>query len=145
MSQIIKLSITVNSVIDNLDDRGLPEGDPEINIFTTDATLTASERVMKLVFREESESGEITSTILLSDSDVRLYKRGAIEADMHFSEGESQRTIYRIGPYAFDMEICTKKIRNSLSPDGGELALIYSMNVGGQEKNVRMKITAKRK
>ena len=144
MSEIIKLSITVNSVIDNLSECGLPEGDPEINIFTTDATLTVSERVMKLAFKEQSDSGEITSTIFVTDSDVRLYKRGAIEADMHFIEGESQKTIYRIGPYAFDMEIATKKIRSSLSASGGELALIYAMNVGGQDKNVRMKITAKR-
>ena len=43
------------------------------------------------------------------------------------------------------MTVRTKKIRSSLSEDGGEVQLIYSMNIGGQEKNVRMKISAKRK
>ena len=145
MSELIKLSVTVNSVIDNLDDAGLPDGDPEINIFTTDGTLSVNERMTKLVFTETVESESITSTISLTSDGVRLFKRGAIEADMRFAEGACEKTIYRIGPYAFDMEIKTKRIASTISENGGELSLLYSMNVGGQDKNVRMKITAKRK
>lgn len=145
MSEIIKLSITVNSVIDNLDDSGLPEGDPEINIFTTDGTMTVNDRLTKLVFTETVESESITSTIYVTEDGVRLFKRGAIEADMRFSEGACEKTIYRVGPYAFDMEIKTKRIKCALDECGGELSLLYAMNVGGQEKNVKMKITAKRK
>ena len=64
---------------------------------------------------------------------------------MRFSDGETFNTLYCVGPYSFDMTVRTKRIRNSLTVDGGELQLIYSMNVGGQEKNVRMRISAKRK
>ena len=145
MAQEIQLSLTVHSVIDNLSDSGLPDGDPEISIFTTDGTLLIAEKGIKLAFTERSESDSSTSTLFVKDGDVRLFKRGAIEVDMHFSEGETSRTLYRVGPYTFDMDISTKKIRCSLDERGGELQLIYSMNVGGQEKNVRMKITAKGK
>ena len=55
MPQEIKLTLTVNSVIDNLDDAGLPDGDPEINIFTTEGTLVISERGKKLSFTEEDQ------------------------------------------------------------------------------------------
>ena len=145
MTQEKKLSLTVHSVIDNLDDAGLPDGEPEINIFTTDGTLAVYDRGTKLSFTEKSESDVTASTIFITADEVRLFKKGAIEADMLFKEGEISKTLYHVGPYAFDMLITTKKIRCSIGEAGGELQLIYSMNVGGQEKNVRMKITARGK
>ena len=42
--------------------------------------------------------------------------------------------------YRFDIEIYTKKIRNNLGRDGGRLDIHYKMNIGGADKNVRMKI-----
>ena len=145
MSETVNFSLTVSSVIDNLDDFGLTGGDPEINRLTTDGELTVKCGFMKLTFSETSESGEIISTMFIKDSEVRLYKRGAIDVDMRFSLGECEKTIYRIGPYAFDMEIKTKSIKQNLDQYGGELTLVYAMNIGGQDKNVRMTITAKRK
>jgi uncharacterized beta-barrel protein YwiB (DUF1934 family) len=143
--QTTDLTLTVHSVIDNLDDAGLPDGEPEINIFTTGGTLTEYEAGYRLVFTESSEGQESTSTLTLTAHGVTLKKRGAIESDMIFREGAIIPTVYKVGPYAFDMEIRTKKIRSSLSQDGGELQLMYTMNIGGQEKSVRMKISAKRK
>ena len=140
-----KLTLTVNSVIENLDESGLPDGDPEINIFTTDGTLRLCDSEFTITFKEESEGQLTHSRITVNESFVNLAKRGAIESDMLFEEGKTTKTLYRVGPYAFDMHITTKKIRSSISEDGGELQLIYSMNIGGQDKNVRMKITAKRK
>lgn len=145
MSETINLTLTVHSVIDNLSDAGLPEGEPEISIFTTDGTLTVSDKGMKLAFTETDESSVTTSTLYLTGEDVILFKRGAINADMRFSEGVCEKTLYRVGSYAFDMTVKTKRIKRELDENGGELRLLYSMNVGGQEKDVRMKITAKRK
>lgn len=145
MSSDIKLILTVNSVIDNLSDSGLPEGEPEINIFTTDGYLTHGDNGYTVRFTEVQEGGEAHTNLYVTDGGVRLVKTGAINSEMVFSEGKDFNTLYRVGPYSFDMVVRTKRIRNSLSEDGGELQLIYSMNVGGQEKNVRMKISAKRK
>ncbi len=145
MSKLLEMTLTVNSVIDNLTEAGLPDGEPEINIFTTLGAFSQLERSVRLAFCEENEGGKSTSTLYITGEGVRLSKRGAIESDMTFTEGESTKSLYRIGPYAFDVDITTKKIRCSLTEAGGELQLIYAMNIGGQEKNVRMKITAKRK
>ena len=145
MTENIKLILTVNSVIDNLDDAGLPDSDPEINIFTTEGELSVGEKGMKLSFTEQSEGAKTTSTLYIIDNKVILQKHGAIESEIAFREGEEYATVYKVGPYAFDMTVRAKKIRNSLTRVGGELQLIYSMNVGGQEKNVRMKISAKTK
>ena len=145
MSSDVKLILTVNSVIDNLSDAGLPDGDPEINIFTTDGTLSVFDGGYLLRFTEVQEGGEAHTSLYITAENVRLVKSGAITSEMRFSDGEIFNTLYCVGPYSFDMTVRTKKIRNSLTEEGGELQLIYSMNVGGQEKNVRMKISAKRK
>ena len=141
----VKLSITVNSVIDNLSDSGLPEGEPEINIFTTDGTLKLIDGGYLITFTEEQDSGSATTNLYVYEGGVRLVKSGAITSEMRFSEGEEWSTLYCVGPYSFDMTVRTKKIRNNVTECGGELQLIYTMNVGGQEKNVRMKISSKRK
>ena len=145
MSSDVKLILTVNSVIDNLSDAGLPDGDPEINIFTTDGAISVFDGGYLLRFTEVQEGGEAHTSLYITEENVRLVKSGAITSEMRFSEGEIFNTLYCVGPYSFDMTVRTKKIRNSLTDGGGELQLIYSMNVGGQEKNVRMKISAKRK
>jgi uncharacterized beta-barrel protein YwiB (DUF1934 family) len=141
----VKLSITVNSVIDNLSDSGLPEGEPEINIFTTDGTLKLIDGGYLITFTEEQDGGSATTNLYVYEGGVRLVKSGAITSEMHFSEGEEWSTLYCVGPYSFDMVVRTKRIRNNVTECGGELQLIYTMNVGGQEKSVRMKISAKRK
>ena len=141
----VKLSITVNSVIDNLSDAGLPDGEPEINIFTTDGTLALIDGGYLITFTEEQDGGSATTNLDVYEGGVRLVKSGAITSEMRFSEGEVWSTLYCVGPYSFDMVVRTKKIRNSVTECGGDLQLIYTMNVGGQEKNVRMKISSKRK
>ena len=145
MTDKIKLSLTVNSVIDNLSEAGLPEGDPEINIFTTDGSLTLIEGGYLLGFTEEQDGGSAHTDLYVYPDSVRLIKSGAITSEMHFSEGEMFNTLYCVGPYSFDMTVRTKRIRSSFTECGGELQLIYTMNVGGQEKNVRMKISSKKK
>jgi uncharacterized beta-barrel protein YwiB (DUF1934 family) len=145
MSSDIKLILTVNSVIDNLDDAGIPDGEPEINIFTTDGTLSQNKDGYLLSFTEEQDGGKARTDLYVTEGLVRLVKTGSITSEMRFSDGETFNTLYCVGPYSFDMTVRTKRIRNSLTEHGGELQLIYSMNVGGQEKDVRMKITAKRK
>ena len=145
MSQDIRLILTVNSVIDNLSESGLPDGEPEINIFTTEGALTPVEGGYLLTFTEEQDGGTAKTELYVCQDSVRLVKSGAITSEMHFSEGEIFKTLYCVGPYSFDMIVRTKKIRNTVGNEGGELQLIYTMNVGGQEKNVRMKISSKRK
>jgi uncharacterized beta-barrel protein YwiB (DUF1934 family) len=110
-----------------------------------DGYLTHGDNGYTVRFTEVQEGGEAHTNLYVTDGGVRLVKTGAISSEMVFSEGKDFNTLYRVGPYSFDMVVRTKRIRNSLSEDGGELQLIYSMNVGGQEKNVRMKISAKRK
>ena len=135
---------TINSVIDNLDDFGAPAGEPEINDAVANGEVTLCDGTVTMFYKEKSED-TVTSTKIevRPDGSVMLRRMGGIVSDMLFIEGEETSTLYQIPPYKFDMTLTTKKIRKSLSDDSGELQLVYSMNVGGGQKNARMKITYK--
>ncbi len=138
-------SFNINSVIDNLDDFGAPTGEPEISATTANGEVTLDSGTVTMFYKEKNED-TVTSTRIevREDGSVMLRRMGGIVSDMLFIEGKETKTLYQIPPYKFDMTLSTKKIRSNLSSDGGELQLIYSMNVGGGQKNARMKITYKK-
>lgn len=149
MAFIYDAEFTVHSVIDNLEG-GMPDGEPEINITTLEGFLKLERRdegdVYYITYGEKDEYGGRTVTdIKIDGARVELSRRGAMDYNIVFEEGKSYSGIYAIPPYKFDMTVLTKKIRKNLSRTGGELQLIYSMNVGGGEKACRMKISVKTK
>ena len=134
--------ITVHSVIENLDDHGTMVDEPEISITTVTGSIKDDDGILHLAYTEDTEGGSVQCYIAVyPDGKVSLSRRGAIVSDILFGEGEECHTIYSIPPYKFDMTVKTRRVRNDLCADGGILRLLYSMNVGGQEKTVRMKIT----
>lgn len=149
MPFIYDCDFTVHSVIDNLDDVGMPDGEPEISITTVRGFLKAeagesSDRLF-ISYSEDGEGGRTHTDLALDGGRVKLSRRGAASYDLVFSEGEECSTIYSVPPYSFDMRVLCKKIRSSMTRGGGELQIIYSMTVGGAEKTCRLKITAKRR
>ncbi len=144
MAFIYDATLTVNSVIDNLNDSGLPDGDPEINIFTTKGKFKYTDDAAEISYTEEGENGKTFCTVKASsENTVRLSRHGAVDLEAILKEGEEIKTLYTVSPYSFDMSIKPLKIRNSLGNDGGELSLFYLMNIGGQDKKVKMKISVK--
>ena len=145
MAYIYEFEYTIHSVIDNLDERGMPEGEPEISISSTEGFLKDDGERLYISFAEMTEGGRVLSDLTLDDGAVSLKKRGAVEFDVVFREGDRIKTVYSVVPYSFDAVITTKKIRSDISKTGGTLRLHYSMNIGGQDKAVRLKISARPK
>ena len=96
-----------------------------------------------MTYREESDAGCVDVTLALGeDGTVSLSRTGSVIWNAEFKEGVRSGTLYQVPPYSFDAEVYTKKIRTERT-DGLKIQLIYSMDIGGQKKNVRMKITVK--
>ncbi|MCQ2413534.1 MAG: DUF1934 domain-containing protein [Clostridia bacterium] len=131
---------TVRSVIENLTDAGVSDGSPEESEFTVTGFIRQTDEGYTLTYQEQTEGGKVVCDVETGDGEVTVCRRGAICCVMKFGK-EPTSTVYEIPPYKFDMTLRTKKIRNTLSLDGGMLDLFYSMNVGGAEKNVRLRIT----
>ena len=136
--------ITVHSVIENLTEAGLPDGEPEINLFTVKGTFSKRNEEYDIKYDEKNEEYTTHCSLTANSDRVFLSRKGAVDCNITFKEGEKCNCIYRVPPYAFDMVVTTSKIRNSLNEKEGELQLIYSMNIGGQDKKVRMRIKVKK-
>ena len=134
-----RIKAFIESTVDELNEAGLSE--------SSDKTATVADAIMKndddalvISYRESTEGGEVATKILLSGDTVTVMRSGALESEFVFREGESHISLYKIAPYSFDAEIRTRRIRGSITEDGGEMTLIYDMTVGGAAKRVRMRI-----
>lgn len=137
---IKEANIKMESVIQNLDSVGLAEGDAErtenggVGYYHFD-----KDRIL-ITYCEDTEGGRLTSEIAVCNGAVRVKRSGAIESDMEIREGFTDRSVYSIPPYRFDMEISGKRVVCKLDVNGGEIDLRYSMKIGGADKSARMRI-----
>lgn len=136
-----KIKIDINSRIENLDDYGLSDGDIEASSTSHFGSLKIFEDEFKISYKEENEGGTVSCDILVTNSQVVVRRNGSIISTLVFCEQEPYETVYELPPYKFDMTVETKKIRSTLSENGGDLDILYEMSVGGAKKRTSMKIT----
>jgi len=132
------MELTVRSVIDNNDGN-----EPEISITTVTADVKERADTLYLRYKEESEGGSVRTFITAGTEGIRLSRSGSIEWDVSFIPNEVSRTVYRIPPYAFDATVRTETARWTRLGSGHIIEFKYSMNIGGAEKAVKMKMTLK--
>ena len=136
-----KVEIKITSRVTLIGDPG-PEITDEVNegyIKYTDAG-----EVILVSYKSWTEGGTVTTDVHLSEDSIRLVRRGAIDSELVFREGESYTTVYKLPPYAFDMNVMTKKLSVSITPLGGEIRISYGLTVGGAEKLCEMHIAVRR-
>ncbi len=132
--------LKISSVIDNLSDSGLTEGEPERSEITPTAVISSEDELIKIEYYENTEGGRVDSEITLEGKGVTVVRRGAVVSEMKFSEGLLHKSLYSVPPYSFDTEVYTKKIRNGFTAEGGKIDIFYTMKIGGQDKAVKMRI-----
>ncbi len=133
-----KIKIKITSSIKN-EGEASPERTSEeaLGIMHTDA----GGEVKRITYKTSAE-GVITETVIeLYGTAVRLIRSGAVESNIVFEAGTTHPSLYKIPPYAFDMSVATERLESSLSKDGGELLLLYKMQLGGMEKACKMQIS----
>ena len=140
MAIIKEMHFEISSHIENLASAGLAESDIEKTEISPDGFFKITDETYIISYTEESEGGRIFTDISVNGGTVDLKRRGAVVSDMHFADGVVHKSEYSVPPYTFDTVITTKKVRNNLTRAGGRLDLYYEMNIGGQDKKVRMKI-----
>lgn len=141
MAVVKEAEILVISTIENLDSSGIVEDDAERTESRARGYLHIFDDGILITYVEEQEGGTITSEVRCTDGLVRVVRRGAIESNMEFREGESHSSVYSVGPYKFDAVIKTRRIRNNIGADGGRLDLFYNMKIGGAEKSSKLSLT----
>ena len=89
MAFIKEMKFTVSSVIDNLTPSGLAEGEPERTSIAAEGFYKISEESYEISYTETTEGGKVISTIIAGANEVRVIRRGAVDSEMVFREGES--------------------------------------------------------
>lgn len=137
---ISRVKIRIESIIDNLDENGLPDGESEKSVTLHDGVYRYTGDGARISYKEKTEGGEIENEILVFENLVTVRKWGAIISDLAFREGESQGSIYQVPPYRFECEVRARRVTTELSAVGGRINLVYNMKIGGAEKSAIMKI-----
>ena len=143
MPVINEVELIIQSVIENLDSAGLPEGDSEKNTSDAKGILSIFDDESVLNYSEKGEGGETFTEIRISSDSVTVKRSGSVESEFYFKEGEEHHSVYSVPPYKFDATIRTRRIRKEINALGGSLDLIYNMRIGGADKSARMRIWIK--
>ena len=139
MAFIKEGSISVRSRIEDLDESGLAADAEQIEN-TSAGFLRDGDGEMLLTYTEGEGEAKIFSQITILADSVIVTRRGASESSIRLKVGEKHTSVYKVPPYAFDMEVEAIRIRNDMSIKGGRLDLFYFMTLGGQRRKVRLTV-----
>ena len=101
---------------------------------------------ISLAYTERRDGGVRVMTTLAWQRGMRrlhLTQRGAVRWEADFDPDTPAVTRYEVPPYTFDLTVRCHEIRLPLDENGGELHLLYTRNIGGDEALVELTALAR--
>ncbi|CAA4115893.1 domain of uncharacterised function [Staphylococcus aureus] len=94
--------------------------------FTTEGTW--QQRQSNFIrYVEQIEDATVNVTIKVDDDSVKLIRKGDINMNLHFVEGQTTTTFYDISAGRNSLEVKTLRILHFVSGDGGKLKIHYEL------------------
>ncbi|HDC6141650.1 TPA: DUF1934 domain-containing protein [Staphylococcus aureus] len=94
--------------------------------FTTEGTW--QQRQSNFIrYVEQIEDSTVNVTIKVDDGSVKLIRKGDINMNLHFVEGQTTTTFYDISAGRIPLEVKTLRILHFVSGDGGKLKIHYEL------------------
>lgn len=94
--------------------------------FTTDGTW--QQRQSNFIrYVEQIEDATVNVTIKVDDDSVKLIRKGDINMNLQFVEGQTTTTFYDISAGRIPLEVKTLRILHFVSGDGGKLKIHYEL------------------
>ncbi|PZG78290.1 DUF1934 domain-containing protein [Staphylococcus aureus] len=94
--------------------------------FTTEGTW--QQRQANFIrYVEQIEDATVNVTIKVDDDSVKLIRKGDINMNLHFVEGQTTTTFYDISAGRIPLEVKTLRILHFVSGDGGKLKIHYEL------------------
>lgn len=114
-----KVSIQTNQVLKQHNEKEKFE-------FTTEGTW--QQRQSNFIrYVEQIEDATVNVTIKVDDGSVKLIRKGDINMNLHFVEGQTTTTFYDISAGRIPLEVKTLRILHFVSGDGGKLKIHYEL------------------
>lgn len=121
----------------------------------SDTFISASSGVLReagdcrsLSYTEEREGGKKVMTVLSWERGgecLRLACRGGVRWDARFAAGTVHTGRYEVSSLVFDLTVRCHEVRLRLDAHGGEIRLLYTRLLGGDECHVDFRLTAEPK
>ncbi|HIH1354387.1 TPA: DUF1934 domain-containing protein [Staphylococcus aureus] len=94
--------------------------------FTTEGTW--QQRQSNFIrYVEQIEYATVNVTIKVDDDSVKLIRKGDINMNLHFVEGQTTTTFYDISAGRIPLDVKTLRILHFVSGDGGKLKIHYEL------------------
>ena len=112
-----------------------PEQEPEIIELMTDGLLEYRDGGWDICYEESDLTGlaGVTTTFRLEPGKVLLTRTGNLRSEMVFQEGVSHDSLYQMDFGALMITVCAKEIQANISEKGGNVNLVYSIQIEGME------------
>ncbi len=94
--------------------------------------------VISIRYEETAATGleNCTTSISFSDREpdrVSMYRSGPVRTALMFSGGQRYISVYETEYGSFEVGIYTERCDNRIGPDGGELSIVYNVEIRGSE------------
>ena len=107
------------------------EQEPEVIELVTEGTLTQAEKGWKLTYEESDLTGlkGVTTTFQIEPGVITLRRKGPLNSEMVFREGQFHESLYRMEFGALMITVCASKVRYDISEKGGTIDLTYAIEI----------------
>ena len=112
-----------------------PGQEPDVIELTTDGQLEQTENGWNLSYEESALTGMegVMTTFRVEPGKVTLDRTGALRSTMIFEEGVAHDSLYQLDFGALLMRVCAKKVRFDITPEGGTVDLLYTVEIEQNE------------
>ena len=131
----VNIHIISKRLTSDISRRGVEEH-PEEDVLSVSGTMKTTKEGFQI---EYTEKGDDTFNTIntFSDGTVSINRVGALDSHMVYKLGKPHLCICDTGFFPLQMRISTKKLKNTLTLDGGILEIKYTVEIVGNlaEKN----------
>ncbi len=127
-----------------------PEAASEVSTSQADGFIQKTRQGVKLEFTQTDADGTEIGTVInaLNGGAVSIHRAGAPNTSMMFQEGKVIGSFYYVEGGGMQINVSTSKLVSTLSPDGGELDIRYSLAIVGnvvEKTRVTFSVTPKKR
>ena len=107
------------------------EQEPEVIELVTEGLLEQVAEGWKLTYEESDLTGlqGVTTTFLVEPGKITLSRKGPLNSQMVFQEGQFHESLYRMDFGALMITVCASKVRYDISEKGGTIDLTYAIEI----------------
>lgn len=107
------------------------EQEPETIELITEGVLEQAGQGWKLTYEESDLTGlqGVTTTFFVEPGKITLTRKGPLQSEMVFQEGQFHESLYRMDFGALMITVCANRVAFDITPEGGTIDLTYAIDI----------------